>query len=389
MDYARLARGLQNEIVALRRDFHAHPEAGLKEHRTAGIIEKRLRALGIKTKRMGGTGVAGYLDVRGAKRTVALRADIDALPLTEENKVPYASKNPGLMHACGHDAHTAMLLGVAKLLASHRSELTGGVRFIFQPNEEFPPGGAKAMVDEGVMDGVSEVYGVHVWSNQPSGKFGIEAGPQFANVDDVRVRIIGRGAHGAGPENGIDPVLTASDAIVSLQQIVARNVSPTVPAVLSICMINAGTAYNIIPETCFFRGTIRTFTKKMRRAMPRMIRRVVSGIARAHGARFEMEYLNGYDAVVNDKRATQAAIDAAVGLYGKSCLVFEGPQMGAEDFFEYLKCAPGCFIRMGTGNRARRTDVAHHNPKFNVDESVLWKGTALMAKLAVERGARR
>jgi amidohydrolase len=389
MDFVRLAKGLQKEIVALRRDFHAHPEAGLKEHRTAAAVEKYLRALGIKTKRMAGTGVAGYLDVRGAKRTIALRADIDALPLTEETKVPYASRVPGLMHACGHDAHTAMLLAVAKMLASHKSELAGNVRFIFQPNEEFPPGGAKAMVDEGVMDGVEEVYGVHVWSNQPSGRFGIEAGPQFANVDDVRVKIIGKGAHGAGPEHSIDPVLTASQAIVALQQIVARNVAPTVPAVLSICMINAGTAYNIIPQTCFFRGTVRTFTKSMRAAMPRMIRRVVSGVAKAHGARFEMEYLAGYDAVVNDARATRAASAAAISLFGRAALVSEGPQMGAEDFCEYAKCAPGCFIRMGTGNRAKRTDVAHHNPKFNVDESVLWMGAALLAKLAVERGARK
>jgi amidohydrolase len=389
MDFKKLAKSVEKEVIALRRDFHAHPEAGFKETRTGGIVEKHLKGLGIRTKRMAGTGVAGYLEVRGAKKTVALRADMDALPIQEANRVPYASRVPGMMHACGHDAHTAMLLGVARILAGMRKELPGNVRFIFQPCEEFPPGGAISMVKDGVMDGVDEVYGLHVGSDLASGRFVAEAGMQCAAVDDVRITIRGKGAHGASPEKSVDPVLTAADAIVALQQIVSRNIEATVPAVLSICIIHAGTAYNIIPETCAFRGTVRTLSAQLRRQMPRMIRRVVNGVAKAHGAAFEMEYLNGYSSIVNDARATKAVCSTVAAMFGKAALKKVGPKMGAEDFSEYLKLARGCFASIGTGNAGKRTNVPHHNPKFNVDESVLWMGTALMATLAYERGRGR
>jgi len=386
MDFKKLAKAVEKEVIETRRDFHAHPETPFEEVRTSGIVEKRLKALGIRTKRMAKTGVAGYLDVPCAKRTIALRADMDALPMTEETNLPFASKTPGKMHACGHDSHTAMLLGAAKVLAQNRKELTGNVRFIFQPSEEFPPGGARFMVEEGVMKGVDEVYGIHVGSKIPSGKVVTEPGPQMANVDDVRIKIIGVGAHGASPDFSVDPVLTAAEAINSLQQIVSRNISPVEPAVLSITIIKGGEAYNIIPETCFFRGTIRTFSKQLRRDMPRMIRRVVDGVCKAHGARFEMEYLHGYDAVVNDRRSCERACAIAADLFGKNCLATFGPRMGAEDFSEYLKVARGCFIHLGTGNRKKGTDAPHHNPHFKVDESVLWMGVALLTRIAWERG---
>lgn len=388
MDFKKLAKSVEKEVIELRRDFHAHPEAPTEEVRTSGIVEKRLKALGIKTKRMAKTGIAGYLTAPGAKRTIALRADMDALPLLEEAKVPFAATN-GRMHACGHDAHTAMLLGAARVLVGIRSDLKANVRFIFQPSEEFPPGGAKFMVDEGVMDGVNEVYGIHVGSKIRSGTIVAEGGPQMANVDDVRIKITGVGAHGASPDFSVDPVLTAAEAINSLQQIVSRNISPVEPAVLSICIINAGEAYNIIPETCFFRGTIRTFSKKLRRDMPRMIRRVVDGVCRAHGARFEMEYLNGYDAVINDAKSALRVQEIAADMFGRDCLAFYGPRMGAEDFSEYLKVAPGCFFSLGTGDHRKGTDVPHHNPRFKVDESVLWMGVAMLTRLAWERGAAR
>ena len=203
-----------------------------------------------------------------------------------------------------------------------------------------------------------------------------------------RIQIIGRGAHGASPNFSIDPVLTASEAIVALQQIVSRNLSPMEPGVLSICMINAGTAYNIIPEECAFRGTVRTLTKGLRNNMPRMIRRVVAGVAKAHGAKFEMEYLAGYDALVNDRRATGWVREMIADMFGGEALKELGPRMGAEDFSEYLKLARGCFFMLGTGNRRLGTDVSHHNPRFRVDESALWRGVAVMARLAVERARR-
>lgn len=381
MDFVKPAKGIEREVIAARRDFHAHPEIAFKEVRTSGIVEKRLKRLGIKTKRMAGTGIAGYLDVAGAKKTVALRADMDALPMEEKARVSFAAKGPA-MHSCGHDAHTAMLLGAAKILAGLGGELRGNVRFIFQPSEEKPPGGAKAMVAEGVMEGVDEVYGLHVGSQIPSGKIVAEAGAQMANGDSLTVRITGRGAHGASPELSADPVLAACEAVVSLQQVVSRNILPVEPAVLSICAIHAGTAYNIIPEISTLKGTVRTFSKNLRRRMPKMISRVLGGIAKAHGVAFEMECERGYDAVVNDAKAAERVRDAAAAMFGKKSLHAMGPQMGAEDFSEYLKCARGCFFMLGTGNKKKKTDISHHSPYFKVDESVLYRGTAMLAKLA-------
>ena len=386
MDYAKLARGVEKEIISLRRDFHAHPEVAFQEVRTSGKVEQYLKKLGIKTKRMAGTGIAGYLEAGGAKKTIALRADMDALPMDEDTGLSYAA-GPGAMHACGHDCHTAILLGTAKLFAGMGKDLSTNVRLIFQPAEELPPGGAKAMVDEGVMDGVDEVYGLHVGSQVPSGKIVAEPGPQMANVDDVQVTIKGAGAHGASPQLSVDPVLCACEAVLSIQQIVSRNILPVEPAVVSICVINAGTAYNIIPETCSFQGTVRTFSKSLRRRMPKMIRRVVSGVARAYGAKFEMSYHNGYDAVVHDAKAVERVQQAAVELFGKKALFFHGPRMGAEDFSEYLKVAPGCLFSLGTGNKKKKTDVPHHSPYFRVDESALWRGAAMFLKLVVEDGA--
>lgn len=386
MDFVRLAKGVEKEIISLRRDFHAHPEVAFHEVRTSGKVEKYLKRLGIKTRRMAKTGIAGYLHVRGAKRTIAFRADMDALPMDEKTGLPFSAP-AGAMHACGHDCHTAILLGVAKILARLKDELPASVRLIFQPAEELPPGGARAMVDEGVMDGVDEVYGLHVGSRVPSGKIVAEAGAQMANVDEVTVTIRGTGSHGASPQLSVDPVLCASEAILSIQQIVSRNILPVEPAVISICMIEAGTAYNIIPETCSFRGTVRTFSKSLRRSMPKMIRRVVAGVAKACGAKFDMTYENGYDALVNDEKAVAHVQRAARELFGKNALFFHGPRMGAEDFSEYLKVARGCFFSLGTGDKRKKTDVSHHNPFFKVDESVLWRGAAMFLKLAVERGA--
>lgn len=387
MDFLKLARSLEKEIISTRRDFHAHPELPFNEFRTADAIEKRLKSLGIKTRRMAGTGVVGDVAVKGAGRTVALRADIDALPITEATGLPFASKTPGVMHACGHDAHAAMLLAAARIIAAHADNLPRGVRLIFQPSEEFPPGGAAAMVREGVMDGVDEVYGLHVMSSLPSGRIAAESGPRMANADDVEITIHGRGAHGAGPHRSIDPVLTAAEAITSLQQIVSRNVAPLEPAVLSICMINAGTAYNIIPQDCTFRGTVRTFSDELHRQMPRLIRRVVSGVARAHGAGFEMRYDRGYSAVVNSVRETGGVRALAEDLFGKAVLAKDRPEMGAEDFSEYLKKAPGCYFKLGSANRRVGSDAPGHSPYFKVDESILWMGTAMMSALAFGRGA--
>jgi amidohydrolase len=385
MDYVKLARSLAREVIAIRRDIHAHPELSFKEKRTAAVIEKKLKSCGVKTRRMAATGVCGYLDGAAPGPTIALRADIDALPLQEETRLPYRSRVPGIMHACGHDTHAAMLVGAAEALASVKDELRGSVRFIFQPGEELPPGGAVAMIADGAMKDVDEVYGAHIASEMRSGTFAADPGPAMANIDTIGVTIIGKGAHGANPASSVDPILTAAEAVMSLQQVVSRNVTAWEPAVVSICAIHAGDADNIIPESVKLRGTVRTYSKALRRRMPAMIRRVLDGVCRAHGARFKLDYESGYDVLVNDAAACEHVRAAVVELFGRKRLVVREPRMGGEDFSEYLKLRPGCFWSLGAGDAKKKTNTPHHSPHTMFDESVLWMGVAMHIKIVMDR----
>ncbi len=359
----------EEDLVALRRDFHAHPELGYEEERTSGIVNDYLNDLGIETRRMAKTGVVGYLN-NGGEKTIALRADMDALPIQEENDVLYRSKHPGKMHACGHDAHTAMLLVAAKILS--QMELEGNVRFVFQPAEEGLNGASK-MVQEGAIKGVDAIVGMHVWINLPSRRIGISEGPIMAAVDKFHIDVIGRGGHGASPHETADPIVASSYVISSLQSIVSRNVDPVDTAVVTVGKIHGGTAFNIIPEKVELEGTVRTFNEETQKMIERRMREITENVARAQGCRAEMRYEHLNFATINDRELARIGRKVASEI---TTIEEQGRNMGGEDFSEYARVIPGLFAYLGIRNEERGIMHPHHSPKFDIDEDALPYGVA-------------
>lgn len=369
---------IKDEIVAWRRDFHMYPELKYEEERTSRIVEEHLRDWGYSIKRVG-TGVIA--DIGEGGKTVALRADMDALPVQEENDVPYKSKILGKMHACGHDAHTAMLLGAAKIIAEHRDELNGRVRLIFQPAEEGGNGALK-MIERGALEGVDAIFGFHVWMDLPSGLIGIREGPFLAGAGIFNGKIIGKGGHGASPHESIDPVPITAEAVLAFQTIVSRNLDPIENGVVSVTSIHGGTAFNVIPEEVEFKGTIRFFKREVGEMIQRRMNEILEGVTRAHGARYELSVEELTPPTVNDKEMAEFARKVAekYGLkYGEV-----PPTMGAEDFSFYLQKVPGAFLALGIRNEEKGIVYPHHHPKFDVDEDVLHLGTAMEVALAFE-----
>ncbi|HYH11321.1 MAG TPA: amidohydrolase [Thermomicrobiales bacterium] len=374
-------------VVADRRHLHENPELGFQEVKTAAFVTERLQALGVEDIRTGinKTGVTGLIrgtgDGPGKDRVVLVRADMDALPILEENKVDYKSKNDGVMHACGHDAHTAMLLGLARILTDRRDAFAGTVKLLFQPAEELPPGGAKGMIEEGVLEDphVDVVLGLHVGSNLETGKISIGAGPIMAAADGYRITIQGKGGHGASPHLCVDPVLVGSHIVVALQTLVSREVDPTDQAVVSNCVFKAGEAFNVIPDTAQLAGTVRTFQKETRDLMERRITELAQGIAESMGAKATVDYTRGYPATVNDAGIAEVVRDAARQVVGEENVEVADPKMGAEDFSYFLEARPGCFFFVGTGNGEKETNISHHHPRFDVDEDGMAQGMATMA----------
>ncbi len=373
------ARELSSYVIEMRRDFHMHPELKYEEVRTSGIVEKELKSLGYETIRTAKTGVIGILRGRNKDKVVALRADMDALPIQEENDVPYKSRVPGKMHACGHDAHTAMLLGAARILAKIRDELDGTVKLIFQPAEEGGLG-AKLIVEEGHLDDVDAIFGIHVWASLPSGKIGIREGPLLASADAFRVYIKGKGGHAAMPNLSIDPIVVVADLINAYQKVVSREVNPLEPAVVSVTYVRAGTTFNVIPEDAEMRGTIRTFNEEVRNYIVKRLEEITKEYAKALRceAKFELTEEN-IPPTVNDKRLAEFARRVLTPL-GE--IVVPEQTMGAEDFSFYTKKAPGLFIVLGIRNEKKGIVYPHHHPRFDVDEDVLWMGTAIHSLLA-------
>ena len=367
----------KDEVIRLRRDFHKHPELGFEENRTSGIVRDYLNDLGIETRVMAKTGVVGEINNEGNKR-IAIRADMDALPINEENDVPYCSIYPGKMHACGHDAHTAMLLVTAKILS--QMEFEGNIRFIFQPAEE-GLNGARKMVEEGAIDGVDSIFGLHVWANLPSGNIAISPGPVLANVDLFRVVIKGKGGHGASPHETVDPIVASSYIISSLQSIVSRNVDPMKSAVITVGKINGGTAFNIIPENVEFEGTVRTFDEDVHNLIEKRISELIENEARAFGAKGKIEYKHLNYATVNDERLAIIGRRVAARIMN---VVEQEPDMGGEDFSEYARIIPGLFAFLGTRNEEKGIIYPHHNPRFNVDEDALIYGVVFEVNMALE-----
>lgn len=386
MPTLRSAAGeLSEQLIAWRRHLHAHPELSGEEEATAAFVAARLREIGLEPQeRIGGThGVTATLEA-GRGPAVALRADMDALPIQEENDLPYRSERPGVMHACGHDAHVAMLLGAAQLLVARRDELRRPVRFIFQPSEESPPGGAKPLVAAGVLDGVASIYGLHIWSEMPCGTLGTRAGPFMAGVTNLRVVFEGRGGHAAMPQQCIDPIVVLAEFVLAAQTVVSRSLAMTDSAVVSITRVQAGTTHNVIPPRAEAVGTIRSLSEGVMATATRRLREIAEGLAHAHGAAVEIAFQPGYPPLVNDAGAVSAALDAARELgWSEAQLLTLAAQGGAEDFAYYAAEVPAAFLFLGARNEEKECRYPHHHPRFNIDEAALPLGAALLARVAL------
>lgn len=359
---------LYPEMVDFRRDLHMYPELSHHEVNTPKKVAEYLTKLGIEVRtEVGGRGVVGLL--RGGKpgKTVALRADFDALPIQEETDVEYKSRVPGVMHSCGHDIHTAALLGVATVLSEIKEHIPGNIVFLHQFAEEVIPGGAKAMIEDGCLDGVDVVYGAHVSSIQPLGLIGVKEGDAMAAGDTIEIDIFGRGGHAATPHLTIDPITVGSQLIVNLQQVVSRKVDPVKPAVVSIAAFNAGSGFNVIPDKAKITGTVRTFDEDVRDMIEQLIGDIVESTCKGMGATASYRYVRGYPAVKNDPAETKRLEGLAKHLFGEDNVHALPPQMGMEDFAYYLQEKPGTFVYVG-GASELIEKYPHHHPKFNVDE---------------------
>ena len=375
---------IADELTAIRRDLHEHPELGFQEHRTAGIVAEKLRGWGIEvTTGIGGTGVVGVIKGNRPGRTIGLRADMDALPIDERTNLPFASKTPGVMHACGHDGHTTMLLGAARYLAESR-DFAGTAVVIFQPAEE-GLGGGRAMIADGLFDRFpcDEIYGMHNAPNDPPGKVGVRPGPAMAGANFFDIKVTGKGSHAAAPDAGIDALMIATGLVRELQTIVARNVAPTTPIVLSVTQIHAGAAYNVIPETADIAGTVRYFDTEASEKVSARMRDICAGFARAHGCEIDIDIRNVFDVLVNDGDLSDRMIEAARDVVGAEQAGRKEKQvMGSEDFADMLRVVPGAYCTVGHSG-----GVPLHNPGFVLDDAVLPIGAAVYARMVETRGA--
>lgn len=378
---------LQDYIVGLRRDLHRIPETGTDLPKTQAYICAELDRLGISyTKNKGDSGIIG--EIKGGKpgKTVLLRADIDALPIHEETGLPFASEHEGRMHACGHDTHAAMLIGALKVLNEHREALSGNVKFVFQTAEEISKG-SQIAIKEGVMDGVDAVFGIHIGSilgaSLPSGTISVVPGCCMASFDRFVLTVKGNGCHGSTPEKGVDPVTIACNIVLSLQEVIAREIAGTKPAVLTVGMINGGFAYNIIPSEVKIEGTIRAVEESVRRQLAKRIEEISKNIAAAFRGSVDFFMDWGAPPVINDEKMAALAAKAAAKVLGEEHVVTtqDAPNMGGEDFAYYLAEKPGAFMFLSSADAAKHTDVPHHNPKFMVDEDVFCKGSAVFVSI--------
>lgn len=372
-------------MVEWRRYLHQHPELSFQEYNTSRFVAETLRNLGMDVRTgVGGHGVVGILKGSLEGPVVALRADIDALPIQDEKECGYASKTEGVMHACGHDGHTATLLGVASYFSERRSLLRGEIRFLFQPAEEVIPGGAIRMIGDGALDGVDVIYGVHLWTPLEAGKVSSVPGPMMASVDDFVIDVIGKGGHGGLPHDTVDSVVVGASIVLHLQTVVSRSVDPLQPAVVSVGSIQAGTTQNVIADRCRLKGTVRTFDEHTRTLIRDRIEATVRNSCAMYGAEAEIEYLEGYPTLVNDERETERFFRVATALFGEAKVERCRPVMPAEDFAYYLQRVPGCFLFVGAGNERDGIVHPHHHPRFDIDEASMMNAAKVMIRMAVD-----
>jgi amidohydrolase len=387
--FQKLSKQYAQEVIAFRRHLHANPELSYQEFNTANYITQKLKEFGLHPqKAIANTGVVVLIEGKNpSKKIIALRADIDALPITEANEIDYKSKNNGVMHACGHDVHSASLLGTAKILNETKSQWEGTVKLIFQPGEEKNPGGASIMIKEGVLQNPSptSIIGQHVFPLLPVGKIGFREGKYMASSDEIYLKVIGKGGHGAAPELTIDPVVIASHIIIALQQVISRNASPKQPTVLTFGKITAMGATNIIPNEVNIAGTFRTLDEIWRADGLKKIKKMAESIAEGIGGKCEVDIHHGYPCLENNPELTKAIRTAAVQYVGVENVVDIEQTLGSEDFAYYSQVIPASFYRLGTRNEAKGITSYVHTPTFNIDEDALKIGPGLMAWMAVQQ----
>lgn len=383
----QLAQENFEEIRACRRHIHQHPELSFQEFETAKFIQQKLTEYGIPFKaNIAKTGIVAIIEGKNpSSKTIALRADMDALPILEQNNLDYTSLNKGVMHACGHDAHTACLLGAGKILHTLKNEFEGSVKLIFQPSEEKLPGGAFEMIKEGVLENptVESIFGQHVFTPFKVGTVAFCFGNIMASTDEIYIIIKGKGGHGAYPQETKDPVMMAAQMLVAMQQVVSRTVSPFQPAVLTFGKVIANGATNIIPDEVYLEGTFRAMDEAVRSAAHQQIIEIATNTVAAFGGTVDVNIAKGYPVLTNNDALTQRSYDRAVAYLGKENVIITTPRMGAEDFAFYSQKVPACFYRLGTGNPDKGITSNIHTPTFNIDENALVTGMGLMAFHAI------
>ncbi len=385
---AELAHQYLEEVIGMRRHLHAHPELSYKEFNTAKFVEEKLKERGIHFQAgIAGTGISAVIEGKNpSSKLVALRADMDALPINEDNDVSYKSTNPGVMHACGHDVHTSSLLGAAMILQATKNDWSGTVQFIFQPAEEVLPGGASLMIKEGVFEKKmpSSIFGQHVFPELPAGKVGFKSGMYMASADEIYVTVKGKGGHAAKPDRNIDPVLITSHLIIALQQVVSRWANPATPSVLSFGKVIANGATNVIPNEVKLEGTFRTFNETWRKEAHQRMKSLAEQLVQSMGGEVEFIIDVGYPVLHNDEKLTNKSKQDAIAFLGKENVVDLEIRTTAEDFAYYCQHMPACFYRLGTASPTDDSkSFAVHNSRFDVDEKALETGMGLMAWLAV------
>ena len=385
MKISREVLQLKDELIGIRRDLHAHPELGLQEFRTAQLVEDALRAIGLEPRRVAETGVMADLVGDNAGPTLLLRADIDALPIQETNEVAYKSRNDGVMHACGHDAHTAMLLTAAKVLTGMKARIPGRIRFLFQPNEEIA--GAELMVENGALENprVDAALGIHIWTPLPSGTIGATVGGVMSSMDIFRIVIRGRGGHTGYPESAVDPIIAAADLIVTAQRLQTRDISLLKPTALVFASIRGGGKNNIIPDEVVLEGTVRYLfdPENDDEDPPKRLEEIVRGVCAVHKCTCDFHVEQENEVVVNSAEMVQLVREAAAEIVEDERGIVEHRSMAGEDFAAYAKRVPSAFVFLGTGNPEKESDFPHHNARFNVDEDTLPTGVELLVRTAL------
>ncbi len=385
IDFMAEATAMRDELVERRRDFHRHPELAFEEHRTAGIVAEELNALGLEVQSgVGQTGVIGILEGKSDGPTILYRADMDALPVHEENEAEYVSQVAGKMHACGHDGHTAIALGIAKLLSNHRHDLNGRVKFVFQPAEEMGQG-ASSMIADGALEAPvpDRSLGIHLWNDLEVGKVSVVSGPTMSGAGLFEITITGKGGHGAMPHQTADPIVCAAQIIVALQSIVSRNVDPLDLVVVTIGQLQGGSARNIIPQTVSFSGSFRLFREESRDLIKSRMYDIATGVASAMGCRADVEFGLGIGPVINDD-AVAAQARTVFAALGEAVKVVDQPWMASEDVGLFMERNPGAYLLVGSANHERQLDFPHHHPRFDIDEDVLPLSVGMMSAVIAD-----